>query len=220
MRLAAKILLLLVAVSSTCLTQHGCGGQVITLGPPPDGQMLDYSKTVRAWSRTKRLHKSLETHAVLHATYYSHEFVTAYLQEYRLVYDPVEAEMQSLIDKWTSRKVRQDCFFVSAYMGERDWNDLALSNSIWRIYLENDKGVRELPASVSEVEAKEQMLRHFYPYYADFFEAYEVCFDRYPKQSGGEAGLPHPILEGTTRAFTLSFRSPVGELNLEWVLAD
>jgi len=157
---------------------------------------------------------------VIHATYFSHEFIAAYLQEYRKVYRPLSAEMDAVANKWTSRKIRKECFFMAAYTGERDWNDFALSNSIWRIYMENDRGVKEMAVSVSEAETKDKLVRHFFPYFDDFYEAYEVCFDRYPGSRPGDSGLPKPILDESTRSFSLVLCSPVGELRLEWAVSE
>jgi hypothetical protein len=210
------VLGLLVAVLAP--GQLGCSGAATTLQSAQPGEALDYGDNLQAWTRTDRLYQDFETRVVVGATYYSPRFVEAWLQEHARLYQPVASESEALRSRLEHRGIRNECFFLSVFTGERDWNDFALANSIGRVYLENDRGVRLKARSVQPLEPQEALHRHFFPYHADFHEAYLVCFDRYPQEAGEAAGLPRPVIEPGIGRFSLAFRSPVGNLDLTWEL--
>ncbi len=196
-----------------------CGPKSVSLGDPPAGITFDYGETLENWTRSHRLYEDFETRVVIHATYYSKRFVQAYLQEYDRVYEPVARDRAAVRTRLEHRLVRNECFFVSFFTGDRDWNDLALSSSTWRVYLETSRGDRLRAASISNLEGKLVEQRHFFPYHDEFAEAYLICFDRFAENRGGQ-GLPQPVIAPGLREFTLSFRSPLGNLGLDWVTAD
>ena len=112
----------------------------ITLAPPAESGGTSYDDEYQAWTRTARLYENFETLMVIHATIFSPRFVDAYLGEYRRVYDPTPVEYEALAGRLRRRSASGDCFFVAAFAGNRDWNDLSLSNSMWRIYLSTSDG--------------------------------------------------------------------------------
>jgi hypothetical protein len=202
------------------LPTGGCSGKGLSLAPPDTGEEIDYDDALDRWTRNQRLYQSFETLAVVDATYFSEEFLAAYLQEYRRVFNPLPAELEALTGKLRTRQERKECFFVSIFTGERDWNDLALANSTWKIYLENDRGDRSRSTSISQVDKSDPLFRHFFPHFRDFFEGYQVCFDRVLPQEPGAAGLPAMLLDGEVRSFSLDLRSTVGALKLAWELGS
>jgi len=202
------------------LLSAACGPRVRTLAPPPPEAELDFGGTLESWTRSARIYENFETNVVVHATYFSHEFIGAYLQEYERLYRPLPAEAEALENKLNFRKLRKECFFVALFTGERDWNDLSLPNSVWRVHLENDQGSRARAATISEVESRDVAHRHFFPYCEAFFDAYLVCFERYPRQEPGASGLPQPLLRQDIGAFRLTLRSPVGNVELSWELGE
>jgi len=198
----------------------GCSGSGLSLGPPEPGAERDYDEALSRWTREQRLYKSFETMAVVDATYFSEEFLAAYLTEYRTVFNPLPAEFEAISGKLRARQERKECFFLSVFTGERDWNDLALANSTWKIYLQNDGGGRARATQVSQVDKTDPLFRHFFPHYRDFFEGYLVCFDRVLPQEPGAAGLPVLLLDPSARSFGLELRSTIGTLMLVWELGD
>lgn len=196
-----------------------CGPQPASLGTPEVGKVLDYRATLAQWTRTYRLYEDFESRVVARATYYSQTFVAAYLQEYDRIYQPVNADRQALRSRFENQQMRSECFFVSFFAGNRDWNDLALSGSTWRIYLETAKGARLAARSVQQLERKLVEQKHFFPYHDEFSEAYLVCFDRYPEVEAVR-GLPRAVLSSDVGSFALSFRSPVGHFRLEWQVKE
>ncbi len=212
-RAAACVLLLSAAWT-------GCSGSGLTLGPPQPGEQLDYDDSLDRWTRSQRLYQSFETVAVVEATFFSPEFLAAYLEEYRRVFNPLPAELEALTTRLQARQQRKECFFVSVFTGERDWNDLALANSTWKVYLENDRGGRARSTQISQVDKSDPLYRHFFPHFRDFFEGYQVCFDRVLPQEPGSAGLPGELLDSAVRTFHLDLRSTVGAIRLTWELGD
>lgn len=197
----------------------GCGARPLTAASPEAGIVLDYGDTLGDWTRSLRLYEDFETRVVIHATYYSRGFVSAYLQEYQRVYQPVAEDQAALRARLEHRLVRSECFFVSFFTGDRDWNDLALSSSTWRVYLETARGVRLRASSISNREGKQVEQQHFFPYHDEFAESYLVCFDRFSEASGGQ-GLPQPVIGPGVGEFALVLRSPLGTLRLNWKLQD
>ncbi len=193
----------------------GCGPRPLSLAAPVAGVALDYGDSLADWTRSYRLYEDFETRVVIHATYYSRQFVAAYLQEYQRVYQPVTQDMTALRARLEHRLVRNECFFVSFFTGDRDWNDLALSSSTWRVYLETSRGARLRASSISNREGKLVEQQHFFPYHDEFAEPYLVCFDRFSEGSGGQ-GLPQPVIGPGVEDFTLVLRSPLGNLRLNW----
>jgi hypothetical protein len=193
----------------------GCGPKAVSLADPPAGVAVDYGQTLQNWTRSQRLYEDFETRVVVHATYYSKRLVQAYLQEYDRVYQPVPKDRTAMRARQEHRLVRNECFFVSFFTGDRDWNDLALSSSTWRVYLETARGDRLRASSINNLEEKLVEQQHFFPYHDEFAEAYLVCFDRF-SESGRGKGLPLPVIAPGVGQFSLVFRSPLGNLRLDW----
>ena len=197
----------------------GCGPAPVSLADPTAGASFDYGDALQNWTRSYRLYEDFETRVVVHASYYSRQFVQAYLQEYDKVYQPVAEDRAELRARLEHRLVRSECFFVSFFTGNRDWNDLAQPSSTWRVYLETGRGDRLKAASIRNLEARLVEQRHFFPYHDEFAEAYLVCFDRFSEKRGGQ-GLPKPVLAPGVGEFALVLRSPLGNLRLRWETAE
>ena len=133
------------------------------------------------------------------------------------MYEPVNEELEALRKRYRNRKAREECFFVTVLTGDRDWNDLALPNSIWRVYVETNDGRKVKATSIREVKKLDESHLHFYPHLDQYRDAYNICFSRFPssRQGGGE-GIPKGLLEPGLSSFKLVFRSPIGEAELTW----
>ena len=191
----------------------------LTLAPATEGGGGDYDDEFRGWTRTARLYEDFETRMVLHATYFSPRFINAYLGEYRRVYEPTPAEYESLATRLRRRAAANDCFFMAAFAGDRDWNDFSLSNSMWRVYLVTSDGRKVKSTSVSEVKTDDAVYRHFFSYFELFYEGYMVCFSC-PGKDKGEGYSTSPILHEGLDWFEMQFRSPVGVVDLKWEMDD
>jgi hypothetical protein len=202
----------LLAVCSA-LTFAACGPAALSLGPPDPAVEEDYAATLADWTRGDRIYTSFETQVVVHATFLSRAFQEAYLKEYARVFRPTAQEAARVRSELDSRREHAECFFMAVFAGQRDWNDFALGNSIWRLHLETDGGERVRSSHVGTVQADDLAYVHFFPYLDSFFEGYTVCFD---SRSGEGAALLH---EGT-RSFTLELASPVGRIDLTWKVSD
>jgi len=195
--------------------QASCGPGPLSLAEAGQGEALDYGDELSAWTRHGRIYTDFETNVIVHATYLAPRFLAAYEQEYRKMYDPTEREMADVRERLFDRRKSSECFFVAVFTGQRDWNDFSLANSIWRVHLENDSGVRVRSGSVGQVESGDLVYEHFFPYFERFYEGYAVCF---PNQALGGTGVP--MLGEGTRSFVLDMTSPLGKISLTWELGS
>jgi len=85
------------------------------------------------------------------------------------------------------------------------WNDFAESDSIWKVYLEDDKGARLSPVSVSKLDASDPLLREFFPYMDLWSSAYSIKFPKY-SETGTE-----PIPNADTRSMRLVVTGVLGK---------
>jgi hypothetical protein len=194
-----------------------CSPGVVSLSPPGEGKQLDYDDALLEWTRSHERYRNFKIQAVIHATYFSPSYIAAYIQEYQRIYEPVDVELEALRKRFDNRKTREECFFVTVLTGDRNWNDLALSNSIWRVYVETDDGRKVKATSISEVKKLDELHLHFYPHLDHYRDAYNICFPRFPSsRQGGSAGIPQGLIEPGLGSFHLIFRSPVGEAKLTW----
>ena len=198
------------------LSASGCGASHLSLEAPPPGAALDYEDVLDKWTTSQRLYRNFETNAVVHSTFFSREFAAAYLQKYDRLFSPVEEERTAVRSRLVNRQDRKECFFVTVFTGERDWNDLSLHNSIWRVYLRTDRGRQVKADSITGVKRRDAVRQHFFPHFAPFHDAYEVCFARYSAQGTADEGLPRPLFEPGIRRFSLVLTSPIGVVELTW----
>lgn len=191
----------------------GCGPGKLKLDGPASGNS-DYADELDDWTRSRSLYDHFETRAVVYATFYSPRFIAAYLAEYERIYSPTDEEFQEVRLKIKERAARKDCFFMAVYTGNRDWNDFALSESIWRVYLVTSDGGKLKSLPIREVKDSNQIYHHFFPYFDPFFEGFEVCF------AASDSATPDagPIVHGGLEWFEYQLKSPVGDVSLRWEL--
>jgi hypothetical protein len=212
--------LALITLALTLIPAAGCGPSHLSLDAPPPGAVLDYQDTLDKWTASGRIYQDFETNAVVHATFFSPEFVAAYLQEYDRLFSPVEEERTTVRNRLMHRQQRKECFFVTLFTGERDWNDLSLPNSIWRAYLITGRGQRAKADSITDVKRRDAARQHFFPHFESFHDAYEVCFDRYAARGSTDEGLPKPLFEPGLKQFSLMLTSPIGVVELTWQVSS
>lgn len=197
----------------TVVVFAGCGPGNLLLNPTSGGTS-DYGDELDDWTITQNIYDSFETRAVVHATFYSPRFIGAYLDEYRRIYRPTDEEFALVKEKMEGRARRADCFFMAAFTGNRDWNDFALSGSIWRVYLVTSDGRKLKSMPIREVKDSNQIYHHFFPYFDPFYEGYEVCFSESVSKGADSAGMIHAEMQW----FEFQLLSPIGEMQFRWNL--
>lgn len=182
------------------------------------GKTLPYDKELDRWTRTQRVYGSVETSAVVHATFLSPPFADAYMKESNRVFEPTPAQAAKARTEMEQRLEAHACFFLALHTEEQEWNDLELRNSRWRLYLQTDAGDRVIPDSVRQVSPRDRIPTGLFPYATDFYEFYEVCF---PSTLIDESSSERPvrtIVNPTTRWLQLQMRSPMARMDLTWKL--
>src|SRR3972149_5324414 len=82
--------------------------------------------------------------------------------------------------------------------------------SIWKIYMEDEKGERLSPIEIKKVDADSPLIREFYPYLDLLSSTYIVKFPKYIIT--GEEPFPGK----DTNYFRLKITGVVGSAVLEW----
>jgi len=196
-----------------------CGPAAPLLGPLPAGTpAADYDDALGTWTREARVYRKLESRIIAAATYLSPRFIEAMAAEQRRVFTSTAAELATWRQGHTDKTARSEVFFVAVSTRDRSWNDLDQHDSMWRLYLETDRGDKVSPERIEAVRGQPPLLVHFFPHLGHFSIGYWVYFPRYPAYRDGE-GLPRPAIDPSLSWFRLRMRSPVASVDLTWKLS-
>jgi hypothetical protein len=169
------------------------------------GMSKTYLQVLQQWTRSQILYSQFETKAHISVTLRSPEFNRAYLQEYTRIY-------QLSADERKKREVMQAAalsefteFIFYAYIPNRVENDFDRRESIWSIFLINDKGEKLAPAEVRRIEPVTPVVTEFFPYINPYYGiAYWLRFSQPMKNGLGDGPLK------------LVFASVIGKIELEF----
>ncbi len=200
------------------LVLTACGAAAPNLAPHPAGTpAADYDDALATWTRKTKVYRKLESRITASATYLSPRFIEAMAAERRRVFSPTETELAVWRKGRTDETARSEVFFVAVSTQDRDWNDLDQHDSMWRLYLETDRGEKVPPERVVAVRGQPPVLTHFFPHLKHFSIGYWVYFPRYPTYRGDD-GLPRPVVDPSLSWFRLRMRSPAASVDLTWKL--
>jgi hypothetical protein len=174
-----------------------------------------YEDALSTWTRSAKIYRDLESRINVSATYLSPRFVDAMAAERRQVFSSTDADLAAWQKERAEESGQFEVFFVSVSTPDRDWNDLGQRDSMWRLYLETDRGDKIPPARVVPVRGRPNVLTHFFPHLGHFAVGYWIHFPRYPKDRDGE-GPPGPLIDSSISWFKLRMRSPVASVDLTW----
>lgn len=185
----------------------GCAAKKEAVKPEP---AKDYFAVLNQWTRSQKVYDNLETKLYVYSTYKSWKWREAYVDEYakRYVFDAVQKENILAREKETNEKFNE--FFLSIYTPEIKWNDFDKKDSIWNIYLEDDKGERTAPIEITRVDENNPLTREFFPYMDLWSYGYIVKFTKY-LPTGGE-----PFPSPSSKSVKLIITGAVGKAQLEW----
>ena len=174
----------------------------------------DYFVTLNKWTKSKKVYDNLETKLYVYATYKSWGLREAYVDEYARRYMLDDSQKASILKSEKELDERINEFFLSVYTPELKWNDFDKKDSIWSIYLEDEKGDRVLPIEITRVEENNPLVREFFPHMDLWSYGYTVKFPKY---------LPmgqEPFPSTTSKSIKLTITGAVGKSQLEWKLAQ
>ncbi len=206
LQLITFILLFTVHCSlSTVLT--GCAAKEKEIKPASG-----YFDLLNQMTRSKKVIDRLESKLFVYATYKSWPLRAAYIEEYASRYQMDDYQRQKLEEQEKDLDERFNEFFIAVYTPEEKWNDFEHYDSIWKMYMEDEKGNRISPYRINKVDVNSPLIREFYPYLDLWSSGYIIRFPKY--MVGGEEPFP-----GKDAAyFRLIITGVVGSAELEWQL--
>lgn len=196
---------LLAAAAVAMLALSGCAlFRAPELVPAERG--APYEEVYARWTRSDDIYRELTLVLDARVTYRSEEFQEAYLCRYGQVYEVREAELARLLAEERERAGRDLRFVLVAYTGQRDWNDFERPDSIWRLFLQNERGQRLPVTEKRHLENRTELGGFFL--LGPWSEAYELVFDLQGKEAAGFKA----------ERLTLVLASVLGEAQFCWDL--
>jgi hypothetical protein len=201
--LRLTVLLLSAAVLSGCAMSSVEG--YLDIAKERGGISKEYLMALNKWSRDRIIYSEFETKFRIAATYKSRPFSEAYVREYSRIYlltKPEEVKRMKAMEELSADFTE---FFFYAYIPERDSNDFAKVNSIWTVFLLDEKGTRHYPLEIRRMEKITPVIEEFYPYGNPYWGNYYLMkFSPLVR----EGKMPSNM--------KLVFASVLGRIEMEW----
>jgi len=169
-----------------------------------------YTSAFRTWTREDRIYSGLALKLIVNATFRSPAFRQAYSNAYAEIYRLPPTEGRKFwADQQRAAGAYHD-FVVAAFVPDKQWDDFAEKDSIWRIALVVKDGRRIQPLEIRKLDKRDAVIQHFYPYASPWKSIYQVRFPvSFP--TTGERILSEP-----PRDFRLMVVSVHGSAEMEW----
>ncbi|MBU2490933.1 MAG: hypothetical protein KKA60_16230 [Proteobacteria bacterium] len=169
-----------------------------------------YLEVLESWTQSGSIYDGLDSALLVDATFRSLPFRLEYAREYARIYllDPEEAARMAG-DQVSAWQANLD-FTVAAYTPKMGGNDFSGVNSSWRVYLENDEGIRVSPLEIRSFSQDRNVAGHFYPYFTPWKKAYIFRFPHVSQDSGKS------LLTPETQWLSLVITGPSGSARLAW----
>ncbi len=201
---------------AAALVVSGCGGGSprVSLKPPEKRYRgSDYSQLLARWTREAKIInlRRLDTPLRVHATFFSPDFVDAYVARYEELFKISGRERDAKLRQYTEQFKTHYRFTVFAATTDRKWNDLAKKDSVWRVALVNDLEQQVSAAEIRRERRITETTKEFFPHVEPFYQMYTFRFPRL--QVDGR-----PLISAKTRRLVLRFAGPLGTSELVWRL--
>ncbi len=203
-RLICGLILLALLSSAGCSTVHEYANMARDEGIPSK----QYLETLNHWTRDRIVYSEFETKTRIAATLRSREFVEAYQKEYARIYDLGSPGAKKAADLQVQANDQFLEFYFYAYVPDRDNNDFAKANSIWKIYLVDAGGALVQPSDLREITKVTPVIEQFFPYVNRYHGKFYSL--RFPAASSGTAK------GGTPETIRVIFTSVLAKVELEW----
>ncbi len=203
-RLICSLVLIALFAPAGCSTLNEYANMARDEGIPS----REYLETLNHWTRDRIVYSEFETKARIAATLKSREFVEAYQREYARIYAPGAPDANKAADLQVQAGAEFLEFYFYAFVPDRDNNDFAKANSIWKIYLVDPKGQAVQPADLREITKVTPVIEQFFPYVNRYHGKFYSL--RFPAAGIGSAtgGKAEPI--------RVVFTSVLAKVELEW----
>jgi hypothetical protein len=168
----------------------------------------DYNKLLKRWTRNDQIIKKLDTPLRVHATWFSPEFIAAFVAQkshlFRLPAQEREQLSKQLMGEWEVSY----SFVVAAATSDHKTNDFDQQNTVWRVALAGAEGREVTPSEVLR-EKISATNREILPYIGRFHRVYRFKFPRALADG-------RPLIDPSSRDVTLHFAGPLGKAKLRW----
>lgn len=180
----------------------------------PDNRAVkkNYNRAIKTYSEDSKIYKSLESILLWEATYKTDEFIKAYIDEYVRRYKLSDDKKSVLVEKIGKTGTEYNEFFIAVFTPDNRWNDLDTSGSVWKLYLEDDKGNRLEPISIDKHRDDNNYYADFFPYLDPWSIGYTVKF---PKMTLGgdvisldDSSFVKLIITGAKGSTWLKWKAP------------
>ncbi len=170
----------------------------------------DYLEVLHTWTRSDKVYSALDTKMFVTATFHAPDFRRAFAVAFPEIYGHGgNITRRELVDL-TGDVEQFHNFFMAVYTAEPRWNDLAQSDSIWRVTLIGSDEVAVGPAEILPIKI-DANLRAVYPYLTRFDTAYLV---RFPLADA----MHRLVLDSSSTHFILRIASALGAAEMRWDL--
>jgi hypothetical protein len=171
-----------------------------------------YFKILDSWTRVEKIYEGFEPRLLLKATYKNRSFRYAYIDRYADDYKLTPRHRDAMRAKALEISELYNEFILAAHTPTDRWNDFEESDSIWKLYLEDNLGNRLTPISIDKLDAKDPLLQEFFPYIGLWSSIYIVRFPKYSEAS------TESIPGEATDYLRLTVAGALGSGELEWRL--
>jgi hypothetical protein len=183
----------------------GCAAKEEAIKPS-----LGYFDILPQMTKNKKVIDNLDTKLFIYATYKHWALREAYTNEYARRYQMDASQKERLNSSEKELDQRFNEFFIAVYTPDERWNDFNTPESIWRIYLEDEKGSRVSPIEIKKVDVNSPLIREFYPYLDLWSSGYIIRFPKYM------VAAEEPFPGKNASYFKLIITGVVGSAELEW----
>jgi hypothetical protein len=203
-RLIFSLILIVLFAPAGCTTLNEYANMSRDEGIPSTG----YLETLNHWTRDRIVYSEFETKVRIAATLKSREFVEAYQKEYARIYALGTPEANKAADLQVQGSAEFLEFYFYAFVPNRENNDFAKANSIWKIYRVDGNGQMVKPVDLREITKVTPVIEQFFPYVNRYHGKFYSL--RFPAANIGatQGGKPEPI--------RLVFTSVLARVELEW----
>lgn len=205
---------LLLTVSILLASVVGCGPVGRLLKSEAPYRTEGYRGTFERWTKEARIYRGFDMELIVSATFKSADYRRGYAKEYARTYLlSDEDELKFEQDQIKAAEEFHD-LVMAAFIPDNKWNDFEKKDSIWKIYLTNDKNDRISPVEIRKLNKKDPVIRQFFPYVSPWRQVYAL---RFPVKMPGRE---EAFISADTRSITLTVTGVRGTCDMTWELRN
>lgn len=202
----------LLVVSILLATVMGCGSIERLVRSEGSHRTEDYRRAFERWTKEARIYRGLDMELIVSATFKSADYRKGYAREYAETYLlSDEDELKFKRDQMKAAEEFHD-FVMAAFIPDDKWNDFEKKDSIWKIYLSNDKNDRISPLEIRKLNKKDPVVGQFFPYVSPWRQVYALRF------AVTMPGQEEAFISADTRSITLTLTGVRGTCDMFWEL--